>query len=124
DLGVPFDLNHGNAATAPSPLNFSAMFWSWQLGYKFLRLDTPGGEFNFHLGSMGCVSNGPSQPASSCSMLNVPTISLNGFDPAHSVIVADLKALLSQTDLGNNTPNTDAGCMSSPIDPDCGPLFN
>ncbi|HSP98144.1 MAG TPA: MbnP family copper-binding protein, partial [Candidatus Dormibacteraeota bacterium] len=49
DLGLPFELDHGNVATAPSPLNFSAMFWSWQLGYKFLRLDTAGGDFNFHL---------------------------------------------------------------------------
>ena len=124
DLGVPFDLNHGNAATAPAPLNFTAMFWSWQLGYKFLRIDTPAGDFNFHLGSTGCQSNGPSQPPTSCSAPNVATVALSGFDPVHSVILADLKALLSQTDVTANTPNTDPGCMSSPIDPDCGPLFD
>jgi len=38
-LGVPFALNHQNQATAPSPLNLSALFWSWQSGYKFLRID-------------------------------------------------------------------------------------
>ncbi len=27
-LGVPFALNHANAATAPSPLNLTAMFWN------------------------------------------------------------------------------------------------
>lgn len=38
-LGVPFDLNHGDPTIAPSPLNSSAMFWAWQSGYKFVKID-------------------------------------------------------------------------------------
>lgn len=39
DLGVPFALNHADVASAPSPLNVKAMWWSWQGGYKFVRVD-------------------------------------------------------------------------------------
>lgn len=124
DLGLPFDLNHGNAATAPSPLNFTAMFWNWQFGYKFIRVDTADDKFRIHLGSTGCQGESPSRPPTECTAPNVPSVALGGFDPVHSVVVADLKALLSQNNIDQNTPDTDPGCMSSPTDPDCGPLFN
>ena len=38
-LGVPENLNHEDAAIAPSPLNLTSMWWNWQGGYKFLRVD-------------------------------------------------------------------------------------
>lgn len=38
-LGVPKGLNHQDAALAPSPLNLTSMWWNWQGGYKFLRVD-------------------------------------------------------------------------------------
>ena len=38
-LGVPKNLNHKDAAIAPSPLNLTSMWWNWQGGYKFLRAD-------------------------------------------------------------------------------------
>lgn len=38
-MGVPQDLNHEDAAIAPSPLNLTSMWWNWQGGYKFLRVD-------------------------------------------------------------------------------------
>lgn len=38
-LGVPFDLNHDDATLAPSPLNLTALWWNWQGGYKFVRID-------------------------------------------------------------------------------------
>ncbi|MBE9047862.1 metallo-mystery pair system four-Cys motif protein [Pleurocapsales cyanobacterium LEGE 10410] len=38
-LGVPEQLNHKDAAIAPSPLNLTSMWWNWQGGYKFLRVD-------------------------------------------------------------------------------------
>lgn len=123
-LGVPFELNHGNASTAPSPLNFSAMFWSWQGGYKFIRVDTADDKFRVHVGSTGCQSEGPSRPPTSCTAPNRATVTLSGFNPEHSVIAADLKALLSQNDVDSNAPDTDPGCMSSPLDSDCGPLFD
>ena len=46
DLGVPFELNHSDVATAPSPLNVTGMSWSWLSGRVFLRFDAkvPGGD--------------------------------------------------------------------------------
>ncbi len=38
-LGVPFEQNHQDATIAPSPLNLTSMFWTWQGGYKFFRVD-------------------------------------------------------------------------------------
>ncbi|MGF1588072.1 MAG: MbnP family copper-binding protein [Pleurocapsa sp.] len=38
-MGVPQNLNHSDAAIAPSPLNLTSMWWNWQGGYKFLRVD-------------------------------------------------------------------------------------
>ena len=38
-LGVPFELNHSDPTLALSPLNFSGMFWVWQSGYKFVKID-------------------------------------------------------------------------------------
>ena len=88
-VGIPFDLNHGNPISASSPLNMTAMFWSWQGGYKFLRAEValagnsvntaspmventapahteaPGDRtprssgFPVHLGSTGCASVSP-----------------------------------------------------------------
>lgn len=38
-LGVPKTLNHDDAAISPSPLNLTSLWWNWQGGYKFLRVD-------------------------------------------------------------------------------------
>lgn len=38
-LGVPFELNHADATLAASPLNLTSLWWNWQGGYKFLRID-------------------------------------------------------------------------------------
>ena len=38
-LGIPQKLNHDDAAIAPSPLNLTSMWWNWQGGYKFLRVE-------------------------------------------------------------------------------------
>ena len=85
-VGVPFELGHISPLSAPSPLNMTAMFWSWQGGYKFIRAEValvpkpgeatksfaetaptshpeaPGDRamrssgFPVHLGSTGCAS--------------------------------------------------------------------
>jgi len=39
DMGVPFALNHLDVTAAPSPLNIQALWWNWQGGYKFMRVD-------------------------------------------------------------------------------------
>jgi uncharacterized repeat protein (TIGR04052 family) len=38
-VGVPFELNHDDPPLAASPLNLTAMFWTWQAGYKFIKID-------------------------------------------------------------------------------------
>lgn len=146
-LGVPFALNHADATIAPSPLNLTSLFWSWQGGYKFLRVDftsavkpaessdpaasgqghhapADGGQgFVIHLGSTGCGSAGPMRPPASCDHPNRPLIEFAHFDPPANVVVADLKALLAGTDVDANRPGTQAGCMSDPDDSNCAAIM-
>lgn len=129
DLGVPFALNHLDVTVAPSPLNIPAMWWNWQGGYKFVRIDlktdaaaTEGAWF-IHLGSTGCQApdkNTP--PAEPCARPNVASIRLDGFDVTKNVIVADIADLVAEVNLSESTPQP-AGCMSGPDDPDCAVLF-
>jgi len=126
-LGLPFDLNHLDVATAPSPLNITGMFWSWQSGYKFLKLEgnTTGlNSWVFHLGSTGCVANPMGQVVTPCSAPNRPTIALSNFDTATQVIVADVARLTANSDLNTNTQGTAPGCMSGSMDPECTALFS
>lgn len=127
-LGVPFALNHQDVTAAPAPLNLGAMFWSWQGGYKFARIDLlteatelPG--YFIHLGSTGCESaSSVVAPEKACARPNRVEVRLEGFDPARDVIVADLASLVAGVDLGDNTPEP-PGCMSGPTDPDCAAVF-
>lgn len=130
-LGVPFDRNHQDLATAPPPLSLTQLFWAWKSGHKFLRIDmraTAGDSaatpWVIHLGSAGCTNPDPTATGpASCSFPNRATISLAGFDPTRDVVVADLAALLSRADVRKNQPKTAAGCMSADTDADCGALF-
>lgn len=129
-LGVPFDLNHGNAATEPSPLNLTSLWWSWQGGHKFLRLDgrvedasgaVRVATWNIHVGSTGC--NGSAMGGvTACSSPNRADIELTGFDPARNTVVADLARLLEGTDVAT-TAMPSPGCMSTPDDRDCARVF-
>ena len=142
-LGVPFDLNHGDATIAPSPLNLTAMFWIWNAGYKFLkvdmstagqpdkRLDAPAGRsekeravgFPVHIGSTGCAPGSKTQPPTACKAPNRVTVNLPSFDPKNDAVIVDVAALLQDANVDTNTPNTAPGCMSEPNDPDCKPVF-
>lgn len=130
-VGVPFELNHLDSATAPSPLNSPGMFWAWQSGYKFVRVDwalageTPR-RWNVHLGSTGCTSEASTtSPDAPCTRPNLATIELTGFDPAAGALTLDLGALLTGVDLSADTPESPPGCMSSPSEPDdCTPTFS
>ncbi len=130
-LGVPFSRNHEDLAKAPPPLSLSQLFWAWQSGHKFLRVDmrataadsapTP---WVIHLGSTGCVTaDSTAKTPKSCGHPNRATIALPGFDPKRDVVVADLAALLARSDVRKNQPKTAAGCMSAESDSDCGGLF-
>ena len=121
-LGLPFELNHQDSATAPSPLNLSSLFWTWESGYKFWRFDgrtaaAPEGFF-FHLGSTGCETD-TDGAVTSCSAPNRLTITLDGFDPATNIVRIDLGALAAGVDLDS----PDATCMSGPGMGDCSPWF-
>lgn len=123
-LGIPFRLNHLDSATSPSPLDVSAMFWSWQGGRKFLRIDEATDLYRVHLGSTQCASRVPTAPPTApCGRPNRGEVILSSFDPATETIVVDVAALLADSDLESNQPETPPGCMSSADDSDCDPLF-
>lgn len=127
-LGVPFNKNHTELTSQPPPLNLTALNWVWNGGRKFARLDfasagLPHG-FSLHLGSTGCTPNQtkitvPTQ----CSEPNRPEIQLAAFDASQDVVIADLGALLKDTNVDINQPHTPAGCMSSKDDSDCAGIF-
>lgn len=119
-LGIPAELNHGNQATAPAPLNYSSLFWSWQGGYKFLRTEgqtvSSANTLMVHLGSTGCQNDSAGQ--TQCVNPNTVEVELTSFDPAKNQVAVDLAALLAGSDL-----STDMICMSTPSAPECGPIF-
>ncbi|MDF2696595.1 MAG: hypothetical protein K0S65_4978, partial [Labilithrix sp.] len=145
-IGVPFELNHADVATAPSPLNLSGLFWSWNGGYKFARIDgrspAMGGTmdggmsmdagmsmdggmmmddsvFSIHLGSTECEGEPASGGAvSSCGKPNVGEVVLTGFDPTKKTILVDYKALLAGSDLTKDKGGA-PGCMAGANDPEC-----
>lgn len=126
-VGVPFERNHQDATTAAAPLNSTAMFWSWQGGYKFLRADglttgLPMGH-NVHLGSTGCMPGAAPNSVTSCATPNRVRVSLSGFAEKTSAIVIDLEALLAGSDLDTDMPMSAPGCMSGATDVDCAPIF-
>ncbi len=131
ELGVPFELNHADAAVAPPPLNEAAMFWVWAAGYKFLRIDItnenapPDDAWFIHLGSENCVSGAPTEPPTeACGRPGLPTITLDGFDPATQTIVGDIAALVAGEDVNADTPDSAPGCMSFTVDEnECDQLF-
>lgn len=126
-LGVPERLNHADQTTAAAPLDLTALFWSWNAGYKFARIDhtsdaQPEGWF-VHLGSTGCEPVGdPTTPATACANPHRPTVTLTGFDLESEEIVADYGALLANSDLAVNEGAK--GCMSFPGDPQCPAVMN
>jgi uncharacterized repeat protein (TIGR04052 family) len=88
-VGVPFALNHANPLLASAPLNRADLFWTWQAGYKFLRVDLAGdkGEWSFHLGSTGCASASAVRPPERpCAQPNLMHVELSGVDPLREPI--------------------------------------
>lgn len=132
-LGVPFAKNHANQATAPSPLNLGKLFWSWNSGYLFAKIESnpqgmdtggnPYGPFLFHLGSTACVGDAADGGAvTGCGKPNRLPVSLPLYELGKSKVVFDYAALVSASDLlvnGGGPP----GCMSFPGDPECPMVF-
>jgi uncharacterized repeat protein (TIGR04052 family) len=142
-LGVPFARNHGDPTVAPSPLNLTAMFWNWQGGYKFVKVDTASSGlqtapaaagaghgsaaasgFSVHLGSTMCASPSRTEgPKAECANPNRVAVAFDRFDAARQTVVADIGAVLAGANVDVNTPNTSPGCMSFPGDADCPPVM-
>ncbi|MBI3782064.1 MAG: metallo-mystery pair system four-Cys motif protein [Deltaproteobacteria bacterium] len=121
-LGVPFDRNHADPATADAPFNLGRMHWGWQGGYKFLRFEGEGpqGAARVHLGSTGC--EGTIGNIARCQRPNRAPVRLDGFQPGHNRVQLDLAALLP--------PNGDTAsgkrpisCMSEVDDEGCRSAF-
>lgn len=126
-IGVPTDLNHLDPTKAPSPLNITRMLWSWQMGYKFARIDArttgrPGG-YVLHLGSTECKADA-STNVTTCANSNRPEFSFAKFDAAKDVVAFDLKRLFAGANVDTNQERTAAGCMSFSGDSDCAPVFS
>jgi len=124
-VGVPQDLDFLNVDTAQSPLDQSAFYWSWAMGYVFLKVEgaTRGQPLGYalHLGSTDCNVN-TSQVVTGCTYPDRPLITFPSFDPTKNVVVADLAGLFADTNLDVVTPNT-PGCLSEQSNPACGPIF-
>lgn len=120
-LGVPAQQNHQDPLTARPPLNQSELFWSWQQGYKYLRLDLLAAApdtaastgWSLHLGATGCSSASPLRaPASPCHAANLATVSL-AYTPGQKLVL-DLAPLLQGL-----TPTADNHCMADPNRSSC-----
>ncbi|MCU0696256.1 MAG: metallo-mystery pair system four-Cys motif protein [Myxococcaceae bacterium] len=126
-VGVPFAQNHQDAAAAAAPLNSTAMFWNWNGGYKFAKIDglttgLPNGH-NLHLGSTGCMAGPTPNSVASCTNANRPRVTLPFNPELGKAVVLDLARLFEGSNLDTNTAMTAPGCMSGATDPECAPLF-
>jgi uncharacterized repeat protein (TIGR04052 family) len=126
-LGIPEHLNHLDGATAPAPFNAPGMWWSWQGGYKYARIDVateahPGGFF-FHLGGTNCDGN-PSE-GFACQYGNLARVELAS--TSLGAIVVDAAALYRDVDL-TVQPDFQSdfvpGCMAFSGDPECPAMFS
>ncbi len=126
-VGVPFEDNHQELTTLPSPLNLTALSWVWNAGHKFARIEftttalTRG--YFLHLGSTGCTPNTtrltiPTQ----CAAPNRVEVELANFNPETDAVVADLAELFKEVDLDHGEKQS-GGCMSGPKDPGCTTVF-
>lgn len=121
-VGVPFDRNHQDLATQPSPLSLTRMFWAWNSGHKFVRFEAKtaeGKNWVMHLGSGGCLPTGSAiKPPTECAQANRPVVTLAQFDVDRESVIADIVALFSEAVATENQV-----CMSSLKSATCGPMF-
>ncbi len=98
-LAVPFAGNHANPLRAEPPLDVPSMFWTWQSGHKFLRLDL-GDRWSFHLGSTGCMSaSAVRAPSGQCRAPNVARVRLPARAAYEGMVIVDIDALLEGVDI-------------------------
>lgn len=123
-VGLPHGQNHIDPGTVRGPLAEPGMFWTWQAGYKFVKVDVkvdaePGRaplRNNVHLGSTGCSSLAPMvAPSTACSRPNLARITLFPFDVKTQQLNLSLDSLLQPalTQGHERSPN----CMGDASDP-------
>ena len=99
------------------------MWWTWQGGYKYVRLDMRPAtqpEFFYHLGATNC--DGSVQDGFECAYANLPAVRIDGFDPERDTIVVDAAKILAGVDVEHvpdGVSDTLPGCMAFPGDPEC-----
>ena len=136
NVGIPFVENHVDAALTPAPFNVPGMYWTWQGGFKFVRVDwqvadlsgnnTTPSRWNVHVGSTGCESAAPTTaPSTACTRSNMARVELTDFDTTIDEVNIDLAQLIVGANLDGNTPDSPPGCMSNPGEPnDCTAVFD
>lgn len=124
-VGMRPELNHLDPNVATGPFAETGMFWTWQSGYKFLKLDILSDRgpsespirYNLHLGSTGCSSPAALMaPDAPCARPNLARITLNGFDPSTQRINIALDSLIGP--LLSAPLTLETSCMGSPGQPE------
>jgi len=119
-LGVPFEQNHLNPLLQASPLNVSSMFWIWQTGHKFVRIEMndESADWLFHLGSTGCKSPSVMRaPNNTCLYPNLFQMEVTL--ASSNNIAFDLAKLLGNVDLSMET-----SCQSEQESSACQQFFS
>lgn len=133
-IGVPFDRNHSPIDATTTPLlAFPEMLRNATQGYRFLKVDletpVPGAAWPVHITSICTVMD----TQVSCVAENLVEIVLPAFDPDEDVVQLDVGALLAKSDLtknavittmGGSSQQTQPGCQTDAVDPDCKPIFD
>jgi len=116
-IAVPFDKNHQNPLKAQGIFDNANMFWTWQQGYKSLRLDMSsnnGDAWSFHVGAVGC--NSPSAlraPKQQCRQPNIINVTLNELNHGKPLII-EIANLMKGIELGHQNR-----CLSMPMQSSC-----
>jgi uncharacterized repeat protein (TIGR04052 family) len=117
-IGVPSEFNNQDNTTLSAPLNSTAMYWSWNSGYKFMKFEfmhedaTDSNKINsWHMGSTSCASN-------VCSVSNRSTIKVTKssgiINFATEVVALDLQQLLDGTNTNSGNGGSKIACHSGP----------
>ncbi|MEO1368793.1 MAG: MbnP family copper-binding protein [Acidobacteriota bacterium] len=107
-FGVPHELNHLDAPTAPTPLNLNALYWNWRLGYIFTKVEF----WNPGVDSVVDAAGGAS-PAETASESKAPDAATAGepgsAEPAAAALPAPRPTVTYLTHFGST------GCTSPAI---------
>jgi uncharacterized repeat protein (TIGR04052 family) len=141
-VSVPDSLSHTDLTAMPSPLNNTAMGWSWQYGRKFMKIELGQGDtpdwaspiYYLHLGSTNCTGDPAAGEQAKCDLPNQNLITFRKFNPAGQRIAIDFKKLFSGVNVAGESMDMGdgmdmggmmamGGCMSATDSPDCDPLF-